>query len=254
MKISTIIIDDENLARHRLTNLIKDIPELDLISTSTTGKDAILQINNLKPQLIFLDIQLKNMTGFDVLNQINKYDNLTIIFVTAYDEYALKAFDFFAFDYLLKPFKDERFYKAVKNVISSHQTNNSVTSTINNLLEYVQENRSIERGIKKLPVKLGNKVFFIKTDSIKYILASSYYAEIYTSEKKYILRDSLTNLCNKLDSEKFSRIHRSTIVNIDYIDQLIHSNHGEVDVKTVDNKILRVSKSYKKGFQNSLGL
>ncbi|XKX05220.1 response regulator [Tenacibaculum maritimum] len=256
MKISTIIIDDENLARHRLANLIEDIEELDLIATASNGKDAIDQINSLKPQLLFLDIQLKDMTGFDILNKINKYDNFSVIFVTAYDEYALKAFDFFAFDYLLKPFKDDRFYSSVKKVISKYHVDNSLNNKMNSLLEYVREYTPPmhRKEIKKLPIKLGNKVSFIKTDAIKYIVASGYYAEIYTDEKKYLLRESLTNLSDKLDPTKFSRIHRSTIINIDHIHELIHSNYGEIDIRTSDNKLFRISKSYKKDFQNFIGL
>ena len=118
MKIKSLIIDDEPLARQRLKNLINDVPEIDLIGECSSGKEAIQSIEELKPGIVFLDIQMKDMTGFDVLKKLDSKNRPLVIFVTAYNEYALKAFDFFAFDYLLKPYKDSRFYKSVENILN----------------------------------------------------------------------------------------------------------------------------------------
>lgn len=253
MGIDTLIIDDEALARQRLVNLINEVSELKIVGECSTGREAIKTINNLKPDLIFLDIQLKDLTGFDVLEKISHKP--IVVFVTAYNEYALKAFDFFAFDYLLKPYKDERFLKSIENIIRFTNNNNinAYSDKLQNLLKYVQETTSTSNS-EKLPIKLGNKVSFINTKDIKYILASGYYAEIFTTKKTHLLRDSLNNLTQTLNSNTVIRIHRSTIINLNEIEGLINSNYGEVDVKMKDNKLFRVSKSYKKEFLKKMGL
>ena len=257
MNINTLIIDDETLARQRLVNLVNDVSELTILGECATGKEAIAAINNLAPDLIFLDIQMKDMTGFDVLKKITIAKKPLIIFVTAYNEYALKAFDFFAFDYLLKPYKDDRFFKSISN-ISNYINNNNYDpfeDKINDLIKFVKtSNQPSTNYSEKLPIKLGNKIFFIKTSDIIYISASGYYAEIFTAEKKYLLRDSLSNLINSLDPNKFIRIHRSTIINLNETGELINSNYGEIDIKMNDNKLFRISKSYKKEFLIKMGL
>jgi two-component system LytT family response regulator len=257
MKLNTLIIDDEALARQRLINLINDVSELNIVGECATGKEAIKSINNLEPDLIFLDIEMKDMNGFDVLQKISIAKKPVVVFVTAYNEYALKAFDFFAFDYLLKPYKDDRFFKSIENILSyiNNKNYNPFEEKINDLLKYVQETKTpIINNSKKLPIKLGNKVTFINTEDIKYILASGYYAEIFTSEKTHLLRESLNNLMESIDSTKFIRVHRSTIININEIEGLINSNYGEIDVKMSDNKLFRISKSYKRDFLSKMGL
>lgn len=258
MKISTLIIDDELLARQRIGNLLKDVLEIEIVDVCKNGKQAVEVINKVKPQLLFLDIQMKDMTGFDVLEKISIKEKPVVIFVTAYDEYALKAFDFFAFDYLLKPFKDERFFKSTLKALEYIKQNNMLVfeEKLDELIKYIQkpEITTISNYADKLPIKLGNKIFFISTKNIKYILASGYYAEIYTDEKKHLLRESLTNLIKELNPRKFARVHRSTIINIDEVAEIINSNYGEIDVKMKDNEQFRISKSYKKEFLLKMGL
>lgn len=259
MEITTLIVDDESLARQRLKGLVCQIPELHLLGHSSTGKNAIEKINTLQPDLVFLDIRLKDMNGFQIIERLNTTRKPLIVFVSAYDEYALRAFDYFAFDYLLKPFKDDRFFKAINNIINhfKHDEYIDLDSKLNNLIAYVKKDKNIKvkNAInEKLAIKLGNKVSFINTEDIKYITASGYYAEIHTQNKTHILRESLTNLTLRLNPELFIRIHRSTIINVNSILELIHSSYGEIDVKTIDNKIFRISKSYKKGFQNLMNL
>jgi len=252
MQVSTLIIDDEPLARQRLENLVADVPEIHLLDSCKTGKEAIQKIETLQPDLIFLDIQMKDMSGFNVLEQLNIPKKPLVVFVTAYNEYALKAFDYFAFDYLLKPFKDERFYKSTKRVIDTIKQDNYALfeKKMENLLNYVKDAKPrLDQLFKKrLPIKSGNKIYFINTTEIKYITASGYYAEIYTGNKKNLLRESLTRLMDILDPETFIRIHRSTIVNLKFVNEIINSNYSEVDVKMVDGQLFRISKGYKKRF------
>ncbi|WP_298237513.1 response regulator transcription factor [uncultured Algibacter sp.] len=256
--IKAIIIDDEFLARKRVSNLLNDIKEIDLIEECSSGKDAINAILTEKPDLIFLDIQITDMTGFDVLKQIDESVMPLIIFITAFDEFALKAFDFFAFDYLLKPFKDERFFQSTNKVIDLYSTNKSdgLNKKINNLLKYIENPNAdfFETKKSKLAIKANGKISFIEKNDIKYIQASGYYAEIFTDQKKYLLRESLNSLLDQLKSFKFIRIHRSTIINSSLIKEVLYSNYGEIDVKMEDEKLFRISKTHKKEFQKKMGI
>jgi two-component system LytT family response regulator len=256
--IKTIIIDDEFLARKRISNLLNDIKEIELIEECSSGKEAINMIAAKKPDLIFLDIKLTDMTGFDILNEIDAADRPLVIFTTAYDEFAIKAFDIFAFDYLLKPFKDDRFFQSTTKAIESFFSNKSqgLDKKVNDLLKYIENPQDgfLEAKQTKLPIKANGKISFIDKVDIKYIIASGYYAEIYTEQKKHILRESLNRLMNQLKSSNFIRIHRSTIVNISGIKEVISSNYGEFDVKMLDEKLFRISKTHKKEFQNKMGI
>ncbi|MFI1771920.1 LytR/AlgR family response regulator transcription factor [Thalassobellus citreus] len=256
--IKALIIDDEFLARKRVANLLNDVPEIDLIDECSSGKEAIDAINEKKPDLIFLDIQMTDMTGFDILKQIPPAIRPLVIFITAFDEFALKAFDFFAFDYLLKPFKDERFYKStnkVKELLLSNKSND-LTKQLNNLLRYIEDPNENFSEVKqnKLAIKANGKISFIEKNQIKYIQASGYYAEIYTNEKKYLLRESLNSLLYQLKSFSFIRIHRSTIINTSLIKEVLYSSFGEIDVKMNDEKLFRISKTHKKEFQKKMGI
>ncbi len=251
MKVKTLIVDDEALARHRIRNLLKERDDIAIIGECKNGTDAIAAINSKRPELLFLDIQMKDMTGFDVLEKKSDEIKPLIIFVTAYDQHALKAFDFFALDYLLKPYKDERFYKSLDNAILllKNAQSNIFEENIEKLLQHINKSNDIHKAITtRLPVKLGNKITFINTSEIKYILASGYYAEIYTNDKKYLLREPLSSLIENLNAETFIRIHRSTIINVKELSEVISSNYGELDVKMKDAQQFRISKSYKKDF------
>ena len=257
--IKAIIIDDEFLARKRVSNLLNDIKEIDVIEECSSGKEAVDAILTKKPDLVFLDIQITDMTGFDILKQIDESIMPLIIFISAFDEFALKAFDFFAFDYLLKPFKDERFFQSTSKVIklfSSEESNNGLNTRIKNLLKYIENPNEgfSETKQGKLAIKANGKISFIEKNDIKYIQASGYYAEIYTEQKKYLLRESLNSLLDQLKSFNFIRIHRSTIINTSLIKEVLYSNYGEIDVKMNDEKLFRISKTHKKEFQKTMGI
>ncbi|GGI57599.1 DNA-binding response regulator [Winogradskyella haliclonae] len=256
--IKVIIIDDEHLARKRLANLIDEVSEFKLLSQCSNGEQAIKEIEDLKPDLIFLDIEMKDMTGFDVLEKLTMEILPTIIFVTAYDNYAIKAFDSFAFDYLLKPFKDQRFFESVSKVIEQIRLKKRQSS--DNLIQLLatieqRENKLKDtHALQSIPIKLGNKISFLKIKDIKYITASGYYAEIYSEEKKHLIRRSLANLILEINNDNFIRIHRSTIINLEYMYEIINSSFGEMDVKMKDGKLFRISKSYKKDFSKKLNI
>ena len=254
--IKTIIADDEILATKRIELLLKDNRKFDLIGSYNKGHEAMVKINELRPDLVFLDINFPNINGFDIVKGLEY--NPIFIFVTAYDKHAIKAFDVFAFDFLVKPFKDERFFKTLSKVEEYFSRKNpGYDEKVSKLLEYLENKestRNIEQNLTKIPVKLGNKINLIATSEIKYILASGYYSEIYTLKKKYVLRESITNLIKQLEHQSFARIHRSSIVNFNFIEELVYSNYGELDVKMVDHNLIRVSKGYKKTFFSKLGI
>lgn len=259
MKISCLIIDDEPLARKRLHALVEEMEDLQLLGQCKTGKEAILSIEELQPDLIFLDIQMKDMNGFDVLKKLKTNKKPMVIFVTAFDTYAVKAFDAFALDYLLKPFKKERFQQAVARAKQQfkNETGTNLESNFQKLLQYIEAEKigkTITTSKSKLPVKIGNTVSFINYSDIQYILASGSYIEICTLDKKHVLRDSLQNIMDEMESKQMLRIHRSTIINTNFLDKVIHSNYGEIDVKMKDGSLFRISKGYRKDFQKNLGV
>jgi len=254
MGFKALLIDDEPLARKLMANLLKSVDEIEVLGEFGEGKDAVKAINSLKPDLVFLDIRLKDMTGFDVLNSI-KTKMPVVIFVTAFDQYAVEAFDIFAFDYLLKPFTEERFYRSIGKVIEDFGNKNiedSFEKRFPQVKQYIatQNNSTSTR----IPVPLGNRTVFVSKADIVYIKASNYHIEIFTKNAKYVLRDAMYNIMECLDPNLFVRIHRSSIVNMKYVEELIGSSFGEVDVKIKEGPRLRVSKGYRKAFLIKMGL
>lgn len=254
--MKALVVDDEELARRRVLNLLSEVDEIEVLGECSNGKSAIAQINKLKPDLVFLDINMKDMNGFEVLQKLNLVPKPIVVFVTAYDNYAIKAFDVDAFDFLLKPFRDERFFKTIKKVlnISKVEVQENFEKRLQTLFDAYRGKEDKANLSLKLPVRQGNKTVLLKPEEISYICASGYYAEIFTENKKYVLRDSLNNLDGFLNDYSFFRIHRSAIINLNHIKEIVHSDYSEVDVRMKDNKLLRISKSNKKELFEKLGI
>lgn len=255
--MKVLVVEDELFSRKRVISLLKEVDFVSEVKECESGTAAIETIETYRPDLIFLDVNLQDMTGFDVLQQIDISPKPIVIFVTAYDNYAPKAFDFDAFDFLLKPFKNERFYKAMDKVskISRKEANYDFDKRVQELIElHDSRNKTENNHSKKLPIKLGNKTMLIELNHINYVCASGYYAEIFTGDNKYVTRESLNNLIDILDPDHFFRVHRSTIVNLNFIQEIVHSDYAEIDVRMKDKKLIRVSKAHKKDFLKKLGL
>jgi len=255
--ISVLIVDDEPLARKRMERLLRAIDRISIKGSVGTGREAVLKLNSLQYDIVFLDIQLKDMTGFHVLESLQRMPPL-VIFITAFDFYAIKAFEVCAFDYLLKPYTEKRFYKSLHNAITTLEKgeNKELQKTITKLLDSVGLNQTdLKTTFKnRIPVPNRKKTLFVNTDEITYIKASNYYIEIYTTVSKHILRDSMHNILKGLDPQSFERIHRSSIINLAYIVELIYSDFGELDVKMSDGKLIRVSKGYRQEFLKKIGV
>lgn len=254
--MKALVVDDEQLARKRVMNLLEEVPQIVVLEECSNGKTAIKKINSLKPDLIFLHINMKDMNGFEVLNGIEISPKPMVVFVTAYDNYASRAFDVDAFDFLLKPFKDQRFFKTINKIlsISRSEADNHFEKRFEELFRTYSGEVKPAAAPSKIPVKQGNKTSFIDPASIIYIIASGYYVEIYTGTKKYLLRDSLNSLEEMLDSKFFFRIHRSTIINLNHIKEIVHSDASEIDARMSDDKLLHISKSNKKQFLEKMGI
>ncbi|SKB71940.1 two component transcriptional regulator, LytTR family [Salegentibacter holothuriorum] len=254
--MKALVVDDEELARRRVLNLLAEVQEIEILGECSNGKSAIAKINRLQPELVFLDINMKDMNGFEVLQELQVKPKPVVVFVTAYDNYATKAFDVDAFDFLLKPFRDERFFKTIKKVlnISKNEAQDNFEKRLQTLFEVYSKDQESANIPLKLPVRQGNKTILLRPEEIGYICASGYYAEIFSKGNKYVLRESLNNLNDFLKDYTFFRIHRSVIVNLNHIKEIVHSDFSEVDVRMKDDKLLRISKSHKKELFEKLGI
>jgi two-component system LytT family response regulator len=254
MKI--LVVDDEILARKRIIKLLNDINYKDNIEQASTGKEAISIINNSKPDLLFLDIQMTDMTGFDVLRKIETVKLPIIIFVTAYDTFAVQAFDVEALDFLIKPYKKERFLNAFNRALKLIEFNKEAefNSKIKNLITFLnnhEENRGLEniKYLDKVVLKLGSRYHFVDIVDIKYITSSAYYAEIFThNNEKHVYRISMTDFIKKLPPEMFVRINRSTIINHKVIKEVVSEGQGDYSVIMNDDCAFQLTKNYKSEF------
>lgn len=252
--MKAIIVDDEEFARRRIANLLGELPKVQVIAECNNGISAIEKINEWAPDLVFLDINIRDMNGFDVVEKINCHPRPLIVFITAHEDFAVKAFDYEAFDYLVKPFKEERFFKMMEKILN--KTASEKKNFEDNLKKLLQNisNHKPQNYLQKLAIKQGNKTVLVATDKINYIQSSGVYAEIFTDEGKYVHRESLNSLENQLDPKYFLRVHRSAIININAVKEIVHSDYSEIDARMSDNTLISISKSQKKEFLNKLGL
>ncbi|KOY50795.1 LytR/AlgR family response regulator transcription factor [Polaribacter dokdonensis] len=229
-----IIVDDEKAGRKLIKEYLSNFPALILLGEANNGVDAVKMINEFKPDLVFLDIQMPGLTGFDVLKHLEELPQ--IIFSTAYDQYALKAFEVHAVDYLLKPYTQERFKVAVEKV-TSNIADNKAKELTNSLL------MDAEKYPQKILVQAKNKLVTISVKDIIRIEAYGDYSKIITEEKTFISNYGISQLEQKLDEAIFLRVHRSSIINIDKIEEL--NKYGKSYDVTMQNKdIVRVSRGY----------
>ena len=236
MRIKALIVDDEPLARDRIREMLKEHPEVEVIGEARNGQEAVDFVANHNPDLVFLDIQMPECGGFDVLEMLGSDLPPTIIFVTAYDEYALRAFEAGALDYLLKPFDDARFARALNRAKER-------------LAHYVPpQSRTAER----LVVRNQGQVLFLNVTDIDWIEAADYYACLHVGADTHILRRSLSELEEDLGDEKFIRIHRSIVVNVDRIHGLELQASGEYEVVLKSKVRLRLSRRYRKRLQDRM--
>ena len=236
-KITTVIVDDEPLARSNLAILLRLDPKIEIVGECGSGIDAPALIRDTRPDLVFLDVQMPECDGFDVLELLGKDVPPAIVFVTAYDQYALRAFEAGALDYLLKPFDNARFDLALDRA-----------------RQKIKLAKDLPRKLDRLAIKNAGQVSFLRTSEIDWIEAADYYACLHIGKRTHMLRRSIADLEHDLDPAIFCRIHRSTIVNLDRVHGLNLNEDGEYEVLLENETKLRLSRSYRKQLQNRLGL
>lgn len=244
MKIKTLVVDDEPLARDKVKRFLRDEADVEIVGECTNGKEAVSAIKKLSPDLVFLDIQMPEMNGFQVLQSIGTSQMPAVIFATAYDQYAIQAFDVHALDYLLKPFNRERFRKAIERV--REQINTHGTDDIDKRLRTLLADLKTEKKyLERLVIKSVGRVFFLKTKEIDWIEAAGNYVKLHVGRDSHMLRETMNGLESKLDPDKFLRIHRSTLVNIDRIKELHPLFSGDYTVMLQNGAELTLSRSYR---------
>ncbi len=232
--IRAVIVDDEPLARRGLLSLLATHPDVRMVGECGSGGEAVAMLRESRPDAVFLDVQMPDGDGFDVLETLGCDLPSAVVFVTAYDHYALRAFEAGAVDYLLKPFTEDRFAKVLDRV-----------------RDWLGREGSRDR---RLAVKSAGQVLLVKLSEIDWIEAADYYVSLHAGGRTHLLRRSLADLEKELEGRGFCRIHRSAMINLDRLRGLTTDEEGECQVELTDGTRLRLSRGYRKLVQERLGL
>jgi two-component system, LytTR family, response regulator len=243
MKIRTLIIDDEPLARERLRQLLKDEPEVEIAGECSNGLEAVAAIRTTRPGLIFLDIQMPELDGFGVLSRIEDGAIPVIVFVTAYDEFAVRAFEIHAADYLLKPFNKARFQTALRRALE--RVGRRDDSAIQEKQSVLLKELAAAKGAERLVVKSGGRIEWVRPEEIWWIEAADNYVELHLDKKSHLLRESLSAIEARLAPGEFIRISRSVIINRSRIKELQRLFYGGYAVILQNGVKLTLSRRYR---------
>jgi two-component system LytT family response regulator len=252
MKIRTLIVDDEPLARERVRSLLNEQPGVEVIGEAQDGDQAVQAILKDSPDLVFLDVQMPQKTGFDVIQAVGAERMPAVVFVTAYDQHALKAFEVHAVDYLLKPFDRERFEGAVDR--ARRQLENADTGVLKHQLQRLvaQLTPAASPRQERLIVKTGGRLFFLRADEIDWIEAAGNYVRLHVGKESHLLRETMNAIEARLDPNQFLRIHRSRIVNMERVKELHPWFNGDYAVILRDGTKLMLSRGYRDRLQERL--
>src|ERR1700720_3291653 len=250
--VRTVIADDERLARQKLLILLGPERQLQVVAECSDGKQTVAAIRSFRPDLVFLDIQMPDLNGFQVLEEIPVNEMPVIIFTSAYDQYALRAFEANALDYLLKPFDQERLHHAVERARLElrRSRDREITRRILGLLSQVRSDKELAPNPNsRLVIKANGRVVFLDLDSIDWVEAAANYVRLNVGKESYLFRETISRISERLDANHFVRIHRSTIVNVRKIKELIPVNSGEYVVVLKSGRELSCSRGYRAGLQ-----
>jgi two-component system, LytTR family, response regulator len=249
--IRVLLVDDESLAREMLREMLQDDPQVTIVGESCNGREAVEAIRTHSPDLIFLDVQMPELGGFEVLEALGK-ELPRVIFVTAYDKYAVRAFEVHALDYLLKPFDQERFdvswQRARAQILRDRDG-----GTDQRILALLEEMKAGNKYLERLVIKASGRIYFLETAEIDWIEAEGNYVSVHSAKKSHLLRETISSLESQLDPKKFLRIHRSSIVRIDRIQELQPWFHGEYRIILQNGTQLTLSRNYRDRLQEALG-
>jgi two-component system, LytTR family, response regulator len=259
MPVRTLIVDDERMARKRLRTLLTADVDVDVVGECSNGRDAVAAIHDRAPDLVFLDIQMPELDGFAVVQAIGADRMPVTVFVTAFDQYALKAFEAHALDYLTKPFDRERFQTSLRrakqqvrlrevarrdasNGTTSDSRDPAVTERLVSLLSGLERRAQCA---ERLMVKSAGRVVFLRVDEIDWIEAAGSYVRLHVGRDAHLLHEGITSVASRLDPARFARVHRSTIVNLDRVRELQPWFHGDAIAILRDGTRLQVSRTYR---------
>jgi two-component system LytT family response regulator len=255
--LRTVIADDERLARQKLMILLESEPSVNVIAECQDGRQTVAAIRSFHPDLLLLDIQMPDLDGFQVLREIAAEEMPVVIFTTAYDQYAIRAFEANALDYLLKPFDQERLHHAVDRAQSElrKKRDHAITHRILSLLSRVGSatlgsgTSGAAQTDQRLVIKANGRVVFLDLDTIEWVEAAANYVRLNVGKESYLFRETISRISERLDTNNFVRIHRSTIVNVRKIKELIPVNSGEYVVVLKSGRELSCSRGYRAALQ-----
>ena len=257
-RVRAIVVDDEPLTRQRIEDLLAKESDIELAGVARDGNEAVEIIRALKPDLVFLDVQMPGRTGLEVAEALGPDDMPATIFTTAFDHFALKAFDVAAVDYLVKPFDDERFAQALNRARRSIELEEvgRMRNTLLSLMETTAGRSSVQKPefLDRITVESRGQVRVVPVTKVDYITASGPYAELHVGGRTFAIRERMQTLDEQLDPAAFFRIHRSAIVRLDRIDTLLHAGGGDYSVRLKDGTELSVSRSRREELEERLGV
>ena len=250
-KIRTLVADDEPIARARVVSLLRAEHDIELVRECATGEEARVAIEQGNLDLLFLDIQMPEVTGIDLARTIQTHGEPAVVFVTAYDQYALRAFEVHALDYLLKPFSSDRFRAALGHAREHLAKRRATGEDAPGTLQAARDQQAARRN--RLMVKSGGRIHFVRTADIDWCEAAGNYVRMHVGHQEHLVRDTMSRLESQLDGQQFMRIHRSTIVNVDRIQEMQSSFNGEYVVLLRNGTRLTLSRGYRDAIQARLG-
>jgi two-component system LytT family response regulator len=252
--IKVVIVDDEPLAREYIRQLLKDDSQIEIIGEAGNGRAALAVIAAQKPDLIFLDVQMPEMDGLELLKKMDRKRLPAIIFTTAYEEYAIRAFEFHAFDYLLKPFDENRFRQSVEDAKNRYHNQTEREQEQNQVTELLKNVEKPPRYLERLLIKQNGRIVFLKTDDIYWLKADDKYVHIHFGKNnRHLVRQTLAALKSQLDPQRFAQIHRSAIINVERIKELQPMFGGEHSIVMEDDSELTLSRNFKNELFELLG-
>lgn len=272
VKLKTIVVDDESLARKLMVSYLKDFTEIEVLAECANGREAVAAVLELEPDLMFLDIRMPGLNGFEVIKKIQPEILPMVIFCSAYERYALDAFDVHAVDYIVKPLDEQRLHLAVMRAVSRyledlHSGGNkdfllgaidAITSNVEERTAVNQVTKSVSLSAdpeRKITIKDRDSIKLIKIDSIAWVDAAGDYMCVHAEGETHIMRCTMKQLLKELDADVFKRVHRSTIVNLNCIEEVIPHTKGEYFLQIDNGERIKVSRNYRgtiKSFLNSL--
>jgi two-component system LytT family response regulator len=247
MKLRALIVDDEPPARKRLRGMLQLEPDVEVAGEAEDGTSALDAIGRLRPDVVFLDVQMPGMDGFEIVAALGPEACPPVVFVTAHDQFALRAFDAHAIDYLLKPFDRERLRQALSRV----RRLSGSDALRARLASLIAETGRL-RPPRRLMVRDAGRIYFVDLDDVDWIASAGHYAEVHASSGTHLMRESMARLESRLDTRRFARVHRGAIVNVDRIAALHPISHGELDLVLKGGAKLRVSRTYAASLQARL--